>query len=68
MGPEEAEVVRTIFTCYLERGSMGALLTELDRQGIRTKLRSCSRTGSTSARSSIERPACGTAPGTAQRR
>jgi hypothetical protein len=38
MGPEEAEVVRTIFTCYLERGSMGALLTELDRQGIRTKL------------------------------
>ena len=38
MGPEEAEVVRTIFTCYLERGSMAALLTELDRQGIRTKL------------------------------
>jgi site-specific DNA recombinase len=36
--PEEAEVVRTIFTCYLERGSMGALLLELDRQGIRTKV------------------------------
>jgi Recombinase len=36
--PEEAEVVRTIFTCYLERGSMGALLTELDRQGIKTKV------------------------------
>jgi site-specific DNA recombinase len=27
--PEEAEVVRTIFTRYLELGSMGALLTEL---------------------------------------
>ena len=36
--PEEAEVVRTIFTRYLELGSMGALLTELDRQGIRTKI------------------------------
>jgi site-specific DNA recombinase len=34
--PEEAEVVCTIR--YLELGSMGALLTELDRQGIRTKI------------------------------
>jgi site-specific DNA recombinase len=31
-------VVRTIFARYLELGSMGALLTELDRQGIRTKV------------------------------
>jgi site-specific DNA recombinase len=36
--PEEAEVVRTIFARYLELGSMGALLTELDRHGIRTKV------------------------------
>jgi hypothetical protein len=35
--PEEAEVVRTIFTRYLELGSVGALIAELDRQGIRTK-------------------------------
>ena len=38
MVPEEAEVVRTIFTRYLELGSMGALIAELDRQGIRTKV------------------------------
>jgi site-specific DNA recombinase len=38
--PEEAEVVRTIFTRYLELGSMGALIAELDRQGIR-----CPRAG-----------------------
>ncbi|MDQ6869651.1 MAG: recombinase family protein [Pseudomonadota bacterium] len=36
--PEEAEVVRLIFTRYLELGSMGALIAELDRQGIRTKV------------------------------
>jgi site-specific DNA recombinase len=36
--PEEAEAVRTIFARYLELGSMGALIAELDRQGIRTKL------------------------------
>jgi DNA invertase Pin-like site-specific DNA recombinase len=36
--PEEAETVRTIFTFYLELGSMGALLAELDRRGIRTKV------------------------------
>jgi site-specific DNA recombinase len=36
--PEEAETVRTIFALYLELGSMGALLAELDRRGIRTKV------------------------------
>src|SRR6202008_4625004 len=36
--PEEAEVVRTIFTLYLGLGSMGALLADLDRRGIRTKV------------------------------
>ena len=36
--PEEAEAVRTIFARYLELGSMGALIAELDRQGIRTKV------------------------------
>jgi site-specific DNA recombinase len=36
--PEESEAVRTIFTLYLELGSMGALLAELDRRGIRTKV------------------------------
>ncbi|MGA7322917.1 MAG: recombinase family protein, partial [Rhodomicrobium sp.] len=35
--PEEAETVRFIFTRYCELGSMGALLEELDRRGIRTK-------------------------------
>jgi hypothetical protein len=39
--PEEAEAVRTIFTLYLELGSMGALLAELDRRGIRTKVNGC---------------------------
>jgi site-specific DNA recombinase len=36
--PEEAEAVRTIFTLYLDLGSMSALLAELDRRGIRTKV------------------------------
>jgi site-specific DNA recombinase len=36
--PEEAETVRTIFTLYLELGSIGALLAELDQRGIRTKV------------------------------
>jgi site-specific DNA recombinase len=36
--PEETETVRTIFTLYLELGSIGALLAELDRRGIRTKV------------------------------
>src|ERR1700741_84451 len=36
--PEEAEAVRTIFSLYLKLGSMGALLAELDRRGIRTKV------------------------------
>src|SRR5215510_10589668 len=35
--PEEAEAVRTIFTRYLALGSMGALIEDLDRRGIRTK-------------------------------
>jgi site-specific DNA recombinase len=35
--PEEAETVRTIFRCYLDLGSMGALIEDLDRRGIRTK-------------------------------
>jgi site-specific DNA recombinase len=35
--PEEAETVRVIFTRYCELGSLGALLEELDRRGIRTK-------------------------------
>jgi site-specific DNA recombinase len=36
--PAEAEAVRTIFTLYLELGSIGGLLAELDRRGIRTKV------------------------------
>ena len=36
--PEEAEAVRTIFSRYLELGSMGALIADLDRRGIRTKV------------------------------
>ena len=35
--PDEAEAVRTIFTRYLELGSMGTLVAELDRRGIKTK-------------------------------
>jgi site-specific DNA recombinase len=35
--PAEAETVRTIFRRYLELGSMGALIEDLDRRGIRTK-------------------------------
>ena len=35
--PEEAETVRLIFTRYSELGSIGALIAELDRRGIRTK-------------------------------
>src|SRR5215468_3119410 len=35
--PEEAEVVRTIFTRYLALGSIAALIEDLDRRGIRTK-------------------------------
>src|SRR5713226_8204753 len=37
--PEEAETVRTMFRLYLECGSMGALMEDLDRRGIRTKVR-----------------------------
>jgi site-specific DNA recombinase len=36
--PEEAEAVRTIFARYLALGSMGALMADLDRRGIRTKV------------------------------
>jgi len=36
--PEEAETVRTIFSVYLELGSIGVLIAELDRRGIRTKV------------------------------
>ena len=35
--PEEADTVRLIFTRYRELGSLGALIGELDRRGIRTK-------------------------------
>jgi DNA invertase Pin-like site-specific DNA recombinase len=35
--PEEADAVRTIFTRYLELGSMRPLIEDLDRRGIRTK-------------------------------
>jgi DNA invertase Pin-like site-specific DNA recombinase len=35
--PEEAETVRTIFQGYLGLSSMGALIEDLDRRGIRTK-------------------------------
>jgi site-specific DNA recombinase len=36
--PEEAETVRTIFTLYLELGSVGALIAELDQRSIRIKV------------------------------
>jgi site-specific DNA recombinase len=35
--PEEAEAVRTIFARYLALGSIGAVIEDLDRRGIRTK-------------------------------
>jgi site-specific DNA recombinase len=35
--PEEAEAVGIIFSRYLELGSIGALIEDLDRRGIRTK-------------------------------
>jgi site-specific DNA recombinase len=35
--PEEAEVVRIIFTRYLVLGSMAALIEDLDRRGVKTK-------------------------------
>src|SRR5438477_9757162 len=37
--PEDAETVRTIFTRYIELGSIGALVELLDRSGIRSKPR-----------------------------
>jgi site-specific DNA recombinase len=36
--PEGAEAVRTIFSLYLKLGSMSALIAELDRRDIRTKV------------------------------
>jgi DNA invertase Pin-like site-specific DNA recombinase len=36
--PEEAEAVRTIFARYLALGSIGALIEDLDRRGIRSKV------------------------------
>src|SRR5512139_2163170 len=35
--PEEEAAVRTIFTRYLELGSLGALIEDLDRRGVRTR-------------------------------
>ena len=35
--PEESETVRTIFRHYLDLGSVGALIEDLDRRGIRSK-------------------------------
>ena len=35
--PEEAETVKTIFRLYLELGSVGGLIEELDRLGVRTR-------------------------------
>src|SRR5215216_5167254 len=35
--PEEAETIRLIFRRYLELGSIGELIEELDRRGVRTK-------------------------------
>jgi site-specific DNA recombinase len=37
--PEEAATIRLIFECYLELGSIGLLIEDLDRRGIRTKRR-----------------------------
>jgi DNA invertase Pin-like site-specific DNA recombinase len=35
--PDEAETVRLIFRRYLELGSIGALISDLDKRGIRTR-------------------------------
>jgi DNA invertase Pin-like site-specific DNA recombinase len=40
--PEEVETVRVIFRQYLKLGSVGALVEDLDRRGIRTKRRALS--------------------------
>src|SRR5437764_6539564 len=37
IAPAEAEAVRTIFARFLELGSIGAVVEDLDRRGIRTK-------------------------------
>ena len=41
--PAEAETVRAIFARYLEHGSVRALAEDLDREGIRTKVRQLTR-------------------------
>jgi DNA invertase Pin-like site-specific DNA recombinase len=35
--PEEAETVRLIFRRYVELGSIGSVIEDLDRRGVRTK-------------------------------
>src|SRR5260370_7020507 len=37
--PDEAETVRLIFQRYLELGSIGVVVEDLDRRGIRTRRR-----------------------------
>ncbi|MCH7778311.1 MAG: recombinase family protein [Gemmatimonadetes bacterium] len=39
VNPTEAELVREIFELYLEKGSVRTLKTELDRRGMRSKVR-----------------------------
>ena len=39
VNPAEAATVREIFRCYLELGSVRLLKAELDRRGLRSKLR-----------------------------
>ena len=39
VNPTEAELVREIFELYLEKGSVRALKAELDRRGMRSKVR-----------------------------
>jgi len=45
--PEEAETVRTIFARYLELGSVRLLAEDLDRRGIRSKVRPLRNGGTT---------------------
>src|ERR1700738_3754084 len=39
VAPAQADVVRAVFRRYLEVGSVRALAEDLDRQGVRTKVR-----------------------------
>jgi len=45
IAPQEAATVRLIFERYLELGSMGALIEDLDRRGVRTKINDRSNGG-----------------------